>query len=1169
MSGPEPFNHNEPGLPSVVPEKSSPFAVAMHRLLPILAEREIAEVTPEDICIPGPRVGALYEEEYGLCRWLPPPCPYRLQIAARSVPGLDDFAFRYKYMSGLTRVLVNRVGAFIQCGELTYWLPDLLYKLMTEMDDFNALPSHEKTSFRSFLAIDTVKRLSAGLNVTLDKYFESETIIVPDTISPNIEADPKQRVTLVPNFPNVPPDLMRQSYLRVGQVQDIYDLEPTSDTRIRVLLKPPLKRALTIMRTVTKVAGRRRDAILSNPRRLFTEVEVLDVLDLSTFQRQAAKLHSYLAEPTAYIRPLHQQPALTADHEPQGTAQQESSQRVEAGIRAVDAEGMSVDLPIRDSTTLKQIDDALAQAAPNEPVAVELTDTSNQKHIVPITSELTVGITEIRKVLQEFEQSTPEYLSAEHTSKRVAPPDASHPLVPTDAISAPKDETPSCPPTYTPDALSALVFHRPTSLRTRVGKSSIELKDYQKQGIAWLQTCFEQCLNQGRLRGRTGALLADDMGLGKTLQILTFLSWCIESPLNDCLGKPDRPFNPILIVTPLMLLDTWAREIRKFFAASGQIFQPYVILHGEKLALHRKSSHGDNSETVHKALDLDRIRGNKLIITNYDTLKNYHSSFEQVHWSVLVIDEAQEIKEPQTTITWCIKQLRAQFKIASTGTPVENRLRDLWSIMDFAEPKLLGSEKEFKTKYEADIGRLSEPEILIRSTQLRETLGMGQSDAYLLRRTKEDALDALPNKYETIRLTELTDDQVRSHQEIVAAAGCQTTGGEHHFKTLQRIVKLYQHPCLDSERSVDKSPTYYWEKSPKLVDVVDLLHEIKRRREKVLIFTRYIDMQQILQLVLEHEFKLRIGIINGALTAKITPDGGGHRQELIRRFEEPDGFNVLILSPEVAGVGLTIVGANNVIHYGRWWNPAKEAQATDRVYRLGQTRDVHVYFPIAVTERFPTFDEKLHLLLSNKRALARNFLIPSESLQIRESELLAELSAASLDTALAPGGYLTLADIAELTLELFEAATGCIYRNMGYHVTMSPETQNLGISLVATNPSETLLIACRFSQNISVLHNVQELQDALGYFKAHIIPAALSGHPLKIVFVTNGSIQKALIKTLTSCASVVQEKEIKRLLAKHPITRTDVHTMNAQRVASLLDLKNQLSSVKMKSPLLY
>jgi SNF2 family DNA or RNA helicase len=519
----------------------------------------------------------------------------------------------------------------------------------------------------------------------------------------------------------------------------------------------------------------------------------------------------------------------------------------------------------------------------------------------------------------------------------------------------------------------AAEFERPQALR-----QDRNLHPHQEHGVQWLQTCAQ-------IPGRKGVLLADDMGVGKTVQVLTFLAWCIESGRFPDLSRREPPFRPILIVAPLILLDTrtWEKEMENFFTNDGVIFWPMLSLHGDQLAhLRRRDADGAEVEIGKPVLDLNRIQRHKVVITNYETLKNYQHSFAYMKdgkslWSFVVSDEAQEFKIPSTKLSHAMKAIEADLHIACTGTPVENRLLDLWNLCDVLQRGLLGSAKEFVERFE---GPQEQGDQERRLLELKKTLLFQQRHAFLLRRTKSEVAD-LPPKQVVKLDCNMSDEEITAHQALLRDFTAENRP-TRFLSALHRFAQLYQHPALLADDAEDRSAAELIGQSSKLRAIIATLHRIRARREKAIVFARHRAMQGILAKVLQAEFQLPVRIINGETKLRpgsLKASGFNTRNAILDDFRGKLGFNVIVLSPFVAGIGLTIVEANHVVHYGRWWNPAVESQATDRAYRIGQTKEVSVYLPILRDPSgrvAPTFDERLDLLMERKQRLAEDFLRP-------------------------------------------------------------------------------------------------------------------------------------------------------------------------------------------------
>lgn len=606
----------------------------------------------------------------------------------------------------------------------------------------------------------------------------------------------------------------------------------------------------------------------------------------------------------------------------------------------------------------------------------------------------------------------------------------------------------------------------PRSLRPEV-----RLKPHQLEGLLWLQRC-------DAVSGRRGVLLADDMGLGKTLQILTYLAWRIEQGrLAAAEGAPDGgpPWRPILIVAPLILVEneTWTSEMRRFFAHDGDLFHPVLVLRGSGIdQVRAEGARGSETVVGRPLLDAARLMRHRVVITNYETVVNYQHSLAQLVdgrplWSAVVTDEAQKYKALNTKVSVALKAIAADFHVASTGTPVENRLLDLWNIMDTLQPALLGTASEFTATFERPLAGDGGAEVL---SALRRRLLFGEPHTFVVRRSKEQLLD-LPSKREESVPCDMSDDERAAHAALLAVLGRERRAGRH-LAVLQKLARLYQHPALltgDWERA---GTAELLGQSSKLRSLLSLLHRVRSRGEKALIFARHLDAQQLLARVIEDELGISVPIINGSTSrgtgfqgsSGATGRARSERKRILDEFRAGAGFGVLILSPFVAGIGLTITEANHVVHYGRWWNPAVEAQATDRAYRIGQTREVTVYLPIL---RDPTgqvaesFDECLDRLLRRKHGLARDFLHPAEQEEASAAELCHMLEEG--DGPGAGAGALAAGDLDRLGPYEFEAAVAALLGAEGYRTVLTPRGSDGGADVLAVRGREALLIQAKHS----------------------------------------------------------------------------------------------------------
>jgi hypothetical protein len=489
-------------------------------------------------------------------------------------------------------------------------------------------------------------------------------------------------------------------------------------------------------------------------------------------------------------------------------------------------------------------------------------------------------------------------------------------------------------------------------------RPSIKLKQHQLQGVAWLQNLWDYAPDYCR-----GALLADDMGLGKTLQILTFMARCIEENPN---------IEPMLVVAPVSLLENWQEEIEKFFEPESF---PIMMLYGANLRekkLHKSEIDPQLvNEGLVKFLVPNWVGNSKIVLTTYETLRDLEFSLAAQPWSIMVCDEAQKIKNPNALVTRSAKKQNVRFKIACTGTPVENSLADLWCLFDFIQPGLLGALNAFGSRYRRPIEAKTEEE-KSRVNELRVLI-----EPQTLRRTKAQVAKDLPSKIEdnSCRSLPISSFQRQLYVKAIQsyrAKQSQGSSGSNHLGLIQYLRQLCSSPYPPG-RKVDlyESVAEHEVKSPKLKWLLESLKEIQQRKEKVIVFVEFLDLQRQLQAYIAQRFSVLPDIINGTTSAAASAVNS--RQKRIRAFQEKPGFGVIILSPLAVGFGVNIQAANHVIHYTRTWNPAKEDQATDRAYRIGQTKDVTVYYPV-ITAEFVTFDMKLDKLLGWKRALSDDML---------------------------------------------------------------------------------------------------------------------------------------------------------------------------------------------------
>jgi SNF2 family DNA or RNA helicase/uncharacterized Zn finger protein len=438
------------------------------------------------------------------------------------------------------------------------------------------------------------------------------------------------------------------------------------------------------------------------------------------------------------------------------------------------------------------------------------------------------------------------------------------------------------------------------------------LRTYQNKGYEWLY--------KNSTLG-FGSLIADDMGLGKTLQVIsTLLKFKQEGKFNK---------KHSLIIVPTTILTNWKKEIERF-APELKAF----IYHGAK-----------------RELEIDE---SDVVITSYGTIRNDIAKLKKLHIHTLVIDEAQNIKNPNTEQTKAVKQLKADVKIAMTGTPVENRLSEYWSIFDFINKGYLASLKHFIEEFANPIQIYRDHEKLEKFRKITQP--------FILRRLKSDKniIKDLPDKIENNQYCSLTKEQTAIYQNVLDGI-MKTVEDSEGIQRKGLVLKL-----MTALKQICNHPTQYLKKgtidpelSGKTMLLFNILENIIENNEKTLIFTQYKEMGDILVKLIEDNFKVKTMFLHGGTTRK-------QRDEMVNNFQEKKNLRIFILSLKAGGTGLNLTAASNVIHYDLWWNPAVEHQATDRAYRIGQKSNVMVYRLLTKG----TFEEKIDEMLKSKMELA-------------------------------------------------------------------------------------------------------------------------------------------------------------------------------------------------------
>ncbi|WP_443743262.1 DEAD/DEAH box helicase [Sutterella sp.] len=481
------------------------------------------------------------------------------------------------------------------------------------------------------------------------------------------------------------------------------------------------------------------------------------------------------------------------------------------------------------------------------------------------------------------------------------------------------------------------------------------LMPHQEEALKWLQGLWNG--------GVPGALLADDMGLGKTLECIAFLVWLVE-------GHRRQDLRPrCLVVAPAGLVANWRAEADRW--APAALGEP-LVLSGAVLRELKSLTPSDRAE---------RLDDHVWCIATYEAVRNHFEFFLGESWTVMVLDEAQKIKNPVSMLTECVKSLETKFTLAMTGTPVENSFLDVWSILDAVVPGVMGSARDFNALW-CDDARIEEcgrglHDLLCGSARMLDEAGAGGAVRLMLRRMKTDRIRELPLKRAEPLRAEMPPEQIEVYDDVMRRG--RDLGAKESMRGLQLLHRL---------AAASLSPDDLWRegagisnaeiaRSARLTALFAILDDVRAKGEKAVVFVLHLELQRKLALAVRERYGLDHvpGMISGQMNAE-------KRQAVVRAFQDPKKageFDVVILTARAAGTGLTLTAANHVVHLERWWNPAVEDQCSDRCWRIGQKRDVVVHYPLAVLPHAGrrSYDEKLDAFLAMKRSRSENILAPT------------------------------------------------------------------------------------------------------------------------------------------------------------------------------------------------
>lgn len=896
---------------------------------------------------------------------LPPPVPFAFDIRANGMIDEPGFSLSTRWVTpGGVPEFVTRKGAFAIKGQNTYRIPSPVYEIIKAVELLSGTQDNEARLQALAALYEVLPKNEQGNSIRVDRFLGSIRVLHASSFSLQIPTDGEgfqfnpvlfsRKATnraedngrILDEAENLlTPNLQRTfaevRFKRWDEVRDCYSV----DNGVYVYIDPDLKKALGVVRKLQNSNPEERKAFIRSPQRVIRE-HLGEAIAADSVERLFVETEQYAKNVIGLG--IWQPPVIPwLKKEPNSWLPEKFGLQIGNTYVQIKPEDVG---RIREEISAKL----------NE----EPSDNSQYPYIyqteygpveIPVTKETENALNDLfglAKAAQESQQNQ-DGKPTQGQNKNLEEKASPFFLIVEDNI----DET-----RYRIDPIrraDTANYNQPVALKS-------VLKSHQKDGVKWLIDAWTQ--------GAPGVLLADDMGLGKTLQALTFLAWIKERK-----GEGYKQCQePVLIIAPTGLLNNWQREVethlREPYLGQKGICKAY----GNNLSALKEGNKNDIA-TGSVNLNRDNLRSFDVVLTTYETYRDYHHSFAGIKFSAAVLDECQKIKNPKSQVNRALASMNAEFVIAMTGTPIENAIEDLWAILDRTWPGFLGDLKAFSAKYSPENRQaLSDLTAKIKGSAMLER---SVSAPILWRRMKEDILDDLPKKIIHPEYTTMPREQADAYLQVINRAKEQEP--PPMLYTLHALRGISLHPIDPGKvlRDADFiSYDNYIKGSARLIkaiETLDKIHNKGKKDEKALMFIETIDMQCLMAEILKKRYGLRNrpGIINGKT-------GVDKIQKLVDDFQNDTSFDVMILSPKVGGVGLTLTRANHVIHLSRWWNPAVEDQSTDRVYRIGQKKDVHVYYPMAIHPdthvREHSFDLKLNSLLERKRQLSRDMLIPVE-----------------------------------------------------------------------------------------------------------------------------------------------------------------------------------------------
>lgn len=1002
----------------------------LSRILALADDIDSAVVSKEDGLFVDQATIASLSEPQALGLGLPPTVRFVLQVDTKNLITDPDFVISYRWIDELNRSLrARRKGAFLLVEGDAYRLPEPLFSLVSEIDAISSDDTSDNDSRMKRLAhLQSLFPKEAPKQLSIDKYFSNFRVMHASAFSLSLRIEGR-------SF-DFDPVLFGRRVIKQHDTND----DPTGP--------------------VSEAEG------------LLTEHQQ-DIFARERFRASDVVKQSYIVERGIY---LHLDPALrealTVVRQMQGASAESRKRFVQAPLLYI-KEALSNTLAddevehlfVETEQYSARVIDVGVWTPPVLPwIKKEPNDWLPEKFGLQVGGQyLTLKADEIAPLRERIKEARdrgeesiefgqekiriPASAEAEHSLSQLLGAVAPNPAKKLDSVAEPPVDDPDQKRVLlVEENFDSLGFIRKIMPRTRAAATlpaavRPTLMKHQQSGLDWMQESWA--------RGYAGVLLADDMGLGKTLQALGFLAWLRE--IGTASRLVGAPKGPIIIVAPTGLLANWEKEHDNHLhnPGLGEICRAY----GRHLKVLKTQSAREIDRGA-PSLDQRRIRQANWVLTTYETLRDHHLSFAAIPFACAVFDEMQKVKSPSSLLTRAAKTLNADFTLGLTGTPIENQLADLWCIMDIINPGCLGDLKSFSAKYPPD-----DHEAL---GKLHATLLAAKPDAPapMLRRMKVDELDGLPEKRIYIRKRQMPEAQARVYGEIVTRAKEPESGPM--LETLHLLRGISLHPIWPPADEI-KDQKLFVDQSARLTETFVILDEIAARKEKALIFLESLDLQEHLALMIKTRYSLkrRPMQINGEVS-------GEKRQDLVDEFQAQRGaFDAMILSPRAGGVGLTLTSANHVIHLSRWWNPAVEDQCTDRVYRIGQDRTVHIYYPMAIHPLYgdSSFDALLNALLDRKRDLSRRMLLPPVNAKQDQNWFAENIGRRAPEAPPVPPVDIEDIDVMEPTAFERWALGRCI--SLGWDASRTPRSYDGGADgiLLHRLSGARAIVQCKHTQN--------------------------------------------------------------------------------------------------------